>query len=237
MIGWHGEVIWRELVQLGPGAAPLVITLDRVERGQSGTGTISIARLRQKPFPAAMRELKLAERASGRGQVLESIERFRRAVELAPGMQDAHNSLGAMYLQSGEYDAARRELEAAVALDPETPVPHANLALALLAVGKIHEAVEEARTALRRDPLLPGANYAAGAALERQGKLDEAYRFLERAAERVPQALLIEARIELARSEKVEAAAKLRSYLSLPGVSQRVEVERWLNRILADGGQ
>ena len=129
---------------------------------------------------------------------------------------------------------ARLELETAVALDPDAPIPHANLALALLALGRPGEAVAEARKALRRDPLSPAANYAAGAALERQAtSTEEAVRFLDRAAEQIPQALLIEARILQARSRTAEAAGKLRSYLARRGISQRTQVAKWLETMTA----
>jgi tetratricopeptide (TPR) repeat protein len=122
----------------------------------------------------------------------------------------------------------------AVSLDREAPVPHINLALVLLALDRAGEAEVEARLALRRDPLSPGANYAAGAALDRQGRADEAISFLRRAEEKVPQALLIEARILTFRHDSTGAAAKLRLYLSQPDVSQRSEVERWLEALTPD---
>jgi len=78
-------------------------------------------------------------------------------------MEDARNNLGAQYLKLGDYETARRELEAVVALDPASEVPHANLSLGLLAVGRTTEVAAEARMALRRDPLSAGANFAAGA--------------------------------------------------------------------------
>jgi tetratricopeptide (TPR) repeat protein len=231
----RGEVIWHDLVPVAPGVTPLIIELDHGVREQTRTGTVSITRLRQKPTPAAVHELRLGEKASGQRRLRESIEHLQRAVQLAPEMQDARNNLGAKYLQSGDYEAARRELEAAVELDPEASIPHANLALAMLALSRPGEAESEARLALRRDPLSAAANFAAGAALNQQGKSDEALRFLERASEQVPPALLIEARILLARSQTSEAVAKLRSYLSRPGVSQRVEVTGWLDALSARG--
>src|ERR1039458_6161659 len=231
----RGEVIWHDLVPVAPGVTPLIIELDRGVREHARTGTVSIAGFRQNPPPAAVHELRLAEKASGQHRLRESIEHLQRAVQLAPEMQDARNNLGAKYLQSGDYEASQRELEAAVELDPEASIPHANLALAMLALSRPGEAESEARLALRRDPLSGAANFAAGAALNQQGKSDEALRFLERASEQVPQALLVEARILLARSQTSEAVAKLRSYLSRPGVSQRVEVTGWLDALSARG--
>ena len=230
----RGVVIWRDLAPVMAGRGPLVIEVDSRPSETSRAGTVSIARLRQKPSPAAIRELRLAQKAWAKRAVEDSIAHLRRAIALAPDLPDAHNDLGAEYLQSGTFELARHELETAVALDPDAPIPHANLALALLALGRPGEAGAEARKALRRDPLSPAANYAAGAALERQeNSTEEAVRFLDRAAERIPQALLIEARILQARSRTAEAAEKLRSYLARRGVSQRTQVAKWLETITA----
>src|SRR5215831_7986472 len=184
-------VLWNGMVQALPGAAPLVIELDQTVPSRTRAETVSVKRLQQKPPQAAVREMQLAEKASRLNHSAEVVAHLRRAVELAPQMQDARNNLGARYLQQRDYESARRELEAAVALDPDSPVPHVNLALALLGLKQTTEAEEHARTALRRDPLSPQANFALGAILERGERPDDALRYLELATEHVPQALLI----------------------------------------------
>src|SRR5262249_31531089 len=152
----------------------------------------------------------------------DSIAHLRRAIELAPGMQEARNNLGATYLRAREFEAAQEELVAAVNLDPDAPLPHVNLALTFLALNRTSEAEHQARLALQRDPLSPSASFAAGAALERLGRQSEALPYLERAAGQVPQALLIEARILVANSQISQATEKLVEYLARPGVPERV---------------
>jgi Flp pilus assembly protein TadD len=211
----------------------LIIELDKAVRSEEHAETISVTRLRQKPSRAATRELRLAQKASGQNQMDESIVHLRRAVELAPEMQDAHNNLGAKYLRCADYEAAVRELEIAVALDPGNPMPHLNLSLALLALNRTVEAQDHARSALRRDPLSPGGNFVTGVILDRQGRSDEALRHLEISSTHVSEALLIEARILFARSEMGGAITKLREYVSRPGSPRRAEVTRWLEEISA----
>lgn len=231
---YRGNVIWSDLTAVMAGRGPLAIEVDSRPLETSRASTVSIARLRQKPSPAALREMRLAQKALDQRAFEDSIGHLRRVIELAPDLADAHNDLGAAYLRSESFELARHELETAVALDPDAPIPHANLALALLALGRPGEAEDEARKALRRDPLSPAANYAAGAALElKANSAEEAVRFLDRAAERIPQALLMEARILQARSRTAEAAEKLRSYLARRGVSQRSQVAKWLETMTA----
>jgi Flp pilus assembly protein TadD len=221
------------MVPITPGSAPLVIELEEREHKTSRGSTVSVNRLQRKPPAAAVRELRLAEKATGDSGISESIAHLRRAIELAPEMQDARNNLGAKYLRVGDYEAARKELEAAVSLDPNTPTPQVNLALALLALNRPQEAEQHAMVAVRRDPLSYGANFAVGVSLEQLGKSEEALPYLDRSSAHVSQALLVEARILLTRSETAQAITKLDEYVSRPGVPQRTEVQGWLDQLRA----
>jgi len=236
IVDTDGAILWRDLVSISPAAGPLIVQLDEPQRKMDRTGTVSVSRLRRKPPAAAVRELHLAEKAGADSDLSESIAHLRRAIELAPEMQDARNNLGAKYLHLGDYESARKELEAAVNLDPDTPTPHINLALALLALNRNAEAEQHALLAVRRDPLSGGANFAAGMALDRLGRSDDALPYLDRASAQVPQALLIQARILLAHSEAARAARKLEEYVSRPGVSERTDVKRWLDELRAHTG-
>jgi tetratricopeptide (TPR) repeat protein len=230
---WRGEVVWRDLVTVGSGSSRLVIELDEQVRQKITPDTISVARLARKYPAAAVRELRLGARALQQNNLADSNTHLRRAIEIAPNMQDAHSNLGANYLHSGEYEEARRELQAAVDLDPESPIPQVNLTFALLYLNRIAEAEHHARHALRRDPLSARANFAMGAVLEREGKGTEALRYLERASKDEAQSLLIEARILIARSDAPGGISKLREYLSRPAVLQRQEAQRWLKLLTA----
>jgi len=227
----RGDVIWHDVVTIAPGSGRLVIELDDRVQKPTRAETVSIARLVRKYPAAAVRELRLADRASQHNKLEDANAHLRRAIGLAPDMQDAHNNLGVNYLQSGDYEAARRELEAAVRLDPESPVPQLNLSLALLALNRVPEAGDQARAALRRDPLSARANFAMGAVLERLGKGSEALPYLERASMEVPQSLLTEARIFVARSDTTAAISRLREYLSRPRVPQKAEAQQWMDAL------
>jgi Tfp pilus assembly protein PilF len=233
LVGSRGDLIWREMVNVGPGANRLVIHLDDPPQQQARTGTVSLTRLGRKFPPAAVNELRLAARSTEQKRLSDANAHLRRAIEIAPDMQDARNSLGANYLLFGDFESAQRELQAAVALDPNSPGPQVNLALALLALNQLMDAEEHARSALRRDPLSAKANFVMGAVLERQGKRTEALQHLGRANSEVPQSLLIEARILLTQSDVPGAISKLREYLSRPVVVQRAEARHWLDRLAA----
>jgi len=108
--------------------------------------------------------------------------------------------------------------------------------LALLYLGQSSAAEQQAKLALRRAPLSPPANYAAGMALMAQGRWDEALPLLDRASIGIPRALLVQAQILARRSRNEEAIAKLRTYLSHPGLADRSEAAQWLQALLKQTG-
>jgi len=228
----RGQVIHRQQLAVTNGQSPARIEIEDAPRQNFGVGIVSVTGLRQKPPAAAIRSWRLARKASEKGDFQEAVSHLQTVVALAPDLPAAHNDLGAAYLRSEKLGPARRELETAIALDTNVAIPHVNMALALLALGSPREAEVEARKALRLDPLSPEANYAAGVALERADKsTSEALRFLDQASERIPQALLIEARILQAKSRSAEAVDKLRSYLLRCDAAQKPRVAKWLEAL------
>jgi len=49
----------------------------------------------------------MAEKTTRRGEVTESFRHLQRAVALAPGLQEAHNNLGASLVKNGQLEAER----------------------------------------------------------------------------------------------------------------------------------
>ena len=62
-----------------------------------------------------------------------------------------------MYLQRGDLERARAELQEAIRLEPKFALAHFNLALVFQKEAKIEEAEGELRAALRADPSFPAA--------------------------------------------------------------------------------
>lgn len=81
---------------------------------------------------------------------------FRRALECAPGLMQAHANLGLLLEAQGALDEAAASYRCAIALNPDQPEPHMNLG-GLLARRKQFEEAEIAYSlALRLDPASPG---------------------------------------------------------------------------------
>jgi tetratricopeptide (TPR) repeat protein len=98
----------------------------------------------------------------------------RKALELDPGLAEAHASLGMIHLNCGELGQAQQELRRALALNPGYGMAHIWLGLALTAQGRHREAAASNREAYRLDPLSPIVNCNVGFDALRFGDYDEA---------------------------------------------------------------
>ena len=79
----------------------------------------------------------------------------QHAVALDDSMALAHNLLGVIYVQKGQYDQAVTEAQRAIALDPNSPDGYSSLAQVLNNEVKPTEALEAVETAMRLDPRNP----------------------------------------------------------------------------------
>lgn len=59
---------------------------------------------------------------------VEAIEAYHRALQLQPGIKEAHNALGKLYLHNGKTEAARQEFQTAIDFEPGYAEARANLA-------------------------------------------------------------------------------------------------------------
>ena len=90
-----------------------------------------------------------------------------------------HNNLGELYLERGEFSAARAEFQAALECKPDYAFAHNNLGVLLIRQGKPTEARPWLETAIRLDPNYSEAYGNLGAAYEAAGDLSAARRAYE----------------------------------------------------------
>ena len=114
---------------------------------------------------------------------LEAIAAYQQALELDPGIADAHVNLGRLYQLTGERGRAEAQYRDAVRLSPEDPVPHFNLGVLLEELGRRDEAAHAYGQAVSRDPEFADAHCNLGLLLEAMGRRQEAMRHLMTARE------------------------------------------------------
>jgi TolB-like protein/Tfp pilus assembly protein PilF len=85
-----------------------------------------------------------------------------RALELAPGLAEAHASLGLIRLNQGDHAVAEQAFERAIELNPNYTMAHVWHGLVLTSQGRYREAAAHMRDAFRLDPLSPIINANVG---------------------------------------------------------------------------
>jgi len=123
----------------------------------------------QDPF--AHIALALARAELGEEGAMES---FTRAVELAPGLFEAHAHRGEAYWKAGDYDRALEDFSGALELDPDDPIVRANRASAYAMKGDYARAVEDYDHAIRLKPRFAWAWFGRGVVCKKAGWRDRA---------------------------------------------------------------
>ncbi|MCX7591702.1 MAG: tetratricopeptide repeat protein, partial [Kiritimatiellae bacterium] len=86
------------------------------------------------------------------GKKNEAIPIFEQILVHNPNNFQAHNNLGAIYTEKGDFERGLAHLRKAVALVPDRPTQLENLATALMLAGKTNEAFTTAQSLLSRNP-------------------------------------------------------------------------------------
>jgi len=183
---------------------------------------------------AAVKEFQRSQKAVHSGDFRSAAEHLRKAIEIAPAFVQAHNNLGASYIQLNEYESAVTEFETAIALDTKIEEPYRNLGLGLFLLRRYPEAEVAARRAMKLDPQHSAARYTLGRILAAEGGGSaEVEQLLRQSVPDFPDARLPLAQVLLNQGATDPAAAELRAYLQSgnadPG--KRQAVQSWLAQI------
>lgn len=193
--------------------------------------TVSVSSMQ---LPAgAIKEFHRSEKCVGNGDFSGAADHLEKALRADPKFVEAHNNLGASYMQLERYKDAIAQFEAAVALDAKMEAPYRNMSLSLFLMQRYPEAEAAARQALRLNPEHKGARYTLGRALAAEGSAStEAERLLRESLSEFPEARLPLAQVLLNRCANLDAATELRTYLTSNSLEpeKRRAVETWLER-------
>jgi tetratricopeptide (TPR) repeat protein len=194
--------------------------------------TISIHELL---LPAgAVKEFQRSEKAVRSGDFRSAAEHLRSAIQIAPLFVQAHNNLGATYIQLNEYESGVAEFRAAIALDPKIEESHRNLGLGLFLLRRYPEAELAARQALQLNSQRSSARYTLGRILAAEGvNAAEAEQLLRQTVGEYPEARLPLAQVLLNTGATTSAAAELREYLKSTDadMARKRAVQSWLDLI------
>jgi tetratricopeptide (TPR) repeat protein len=116
----------------------------------------------------------LAPREHRAGRLAEAAAAYRQILALRPDIAEAHNNLGIVLSQQGNYGEAQARFEQALALRPDNAEMYNNLGSVLLNQGKIDEAVARYERALALRPNYAQAHYNLGNIHQARGEFDQA---------------------------------------------------------------
>jgi tetratricopeptide (TPR) repeat protein len=122
----------------------------------------------------AVTETNLGVALQAEGRLDEAVDRYQRAIALAPAYPVAYNNLATAERAKGQIPAAVATYQQALRLRPEYPEAQYNLANALMDAGKTSEAAAHFRIALQTMAGSADVHNNLGIALMGEGKRDEA---------------------------------------------------------------
>ncbi len=168
------------------------------------------------PKPAQT-EYEEAQKMLARRDVDAATAHLKSAVRIAPQFSTAWNNLGTIAYQSGHYEEAEADFQAALKAEPGAYAPLVNLGGVLLNLGDWKQALGYNEQAVAMNPNDALANSQLGISYFYLGQFDLAMKYLE-TAKRLdpahfshPQLLLAE--IHVHRHEPAAAAAELQDLL------------------------
>jgi hypothetical protein len=201
-------------------------------RSSPRTETVSVQALL---LPSgAVKEFERSMKAVHSGDFPSAVDHLQKAIRIQPDFVQAHNNLGASYLQLSQYERAVSEFQLSIALDPQLAETHRNLGLGLFLLRRYPDAELATRQALGLDPRRSTAKYTLGRILAAEGSgSGEAEQLLRESLAEFPEARLPLAQVLLNKGSRDQATTELQIYLNSPdaGPAMRHAVQCWIAKI------
>jgi protein O-mannosyl-transferase len=159
----------------------------------------------------------LASALAGRGQTLEAIPHYQKALEIKPDDALGHYDFGNALAGRERLAEAIVQYRMSLELKPDFALAHNNLGLALASSGHMDEAIDHYRKALEFKPDNAAAHINLGNALRNLGQIDEAVDQYRKALDIRPDDALARHNLAaaLAARGKLEAIANCRKALEM----------------------
>ena len=118
-----------------------------------------------------------------RGDLMEAIREYEKALILDPGNINALNSLGVCYADQGQLKKAVESFHQVLAISKDDFMASFNLGFALARLGRNEEAIETWETLAQRNGADFDLAYHLGRLYREQGNISQAYQWFKRAEE------------------------------------------------------
>ena len=203
-----------------------------IEAGDVKSADVTLLRLTLDPWDHFTRFVLSLSKGVGSRDLRSSARHLEKALQIYPNYLEGHNSLGARYIELGEYEKAAAEFQKAIEIDARVSQPFNNLSVADYLLRRYSDAETAARRAMDLDPRSSTPRYVLGCILAAAGRnAIESIGMLRQTESEFPDARLVLAEVLLRRGSREEAKEELRGYLDLPSPEKKQRVERWLARL------
>jgi protein O-mannosyl-transferase len=129
----------------------------------------------------ALAYYNLGEYCFTQGRTDETIDNYRKAIQIQPGYDDALNNLGVALAQKGELDEAVARIRESIHYRPDRADAYYNLGNVFVMQHRLDDAADAYTEALRLKPNYPGAHNNLANVLLTQGHQDAAIRHYQEA--------------------------------------------------------
>ncbi len=146
------------------------------------------------------------------GDLAQARRHLARAVELDPGLVEAHTNLGNVHRLAGDARAAEASYREALRIAPQSAGAAYNLALILKAASRLPEALELLRAAHRTGPGETGALWELGLLLIELGRCEEARQVAGQACAERPADPLAHKALAVAHQHLLDPATALEAF-------------------------
>jgi Flp pilus assembly protein TadD len=191
-----------------------------------------------KRFPkAALKEYERGLEAERKGKSDEAIERYSKALKIAPDYYPAHNNLGSVYLSKSDFKLAEEQFQEVIRLDQNDAQAYFNLGNVLMLTDRYPEADGALTAGLQRRPDSAFGSFLQGSLYERTGKPAEAEKSLRTALQldsTMWQAHLQLINLYLQQNRRQNAISELQAFLkAFPSVPFVPKANELLYRLLS----
>jgi len=232
--GPQATLIQQQRIQAGSDRGTVQFVLRPEAPPEPAAGYVSLRELASPPPRKAVKAFEHARKSARNRKWKEAVEQYRQAIQIDPGYAQAHQELGSLYVRLAQPEAARAELLSARRLGLESPEVLGALALALFQLDRPRESEAAAREALAKEPANALANYALGASLlYRSTDFPLILAHLARAAEQIPSARLLSAKVRSKTGDIKGAIQDLTEYLRVCPSDKRAAAEATLHELQA----
>ncbi len=134
----------------------------------------------------AAQHLKRGVTLESDGKIEQSIAEHERALEINPGLVQAHINLISLYGRAGQAEKAEKHYRAAVTINPNLADSHYNFGVLLAGQERFEQAAQAFYRSLQINQFNAEAHHNYAAMIEREGRLDEAADHYRKALENRP---------------------------------------------------